>query len=165
MSTTPVVEQIAQKIQYRLGLVDEAGGFNTTAAEVVRPTRLGNNFRPEDYQIIVATGERTENKELSCAGNPRSVAWNQAFVISANLLPSKHDNRPIDLLRSTFDADVTRAITTGQKGDWAQWDGLAVYSEIGSAAPTIESDTTIAGVQLELLVIYRVSEINPYEVR
>ena len=164
MTTTPIVEQIAQKIQQRLFLVDEAAGYNTTAAGVVRPTRL-SGFRPDDYLVIVTQSERTENKALGCAGNPRTVAWNQPFIISAELLPSKHDPRPIDTIRNTFEADITRAFTTGQKGDWAQWDGLAIYSELSSAAPVIEAETTIAGVQITLLVVYRVSETNPYEGR
>ena len=161
---TPIVEQIAQKIRQRLGEIDQEAGFQTTASSVVRPTRLGG-FSPDDYQIILTQGEKTENKQLSCDGNPRSVAWNQSFVISAELLPSKNDRRPIDLLRSTFEADIIVAFTDGQLGDWAQWDGLAVYSELGSATPTIEAETTISGVQLNLLVIYRVSETNPYELR
>lgn len=165
MSYHPVLEQIAQKVRQRLKLLSAGNGYNTTASGVIRPTALGG-FSPDDYQIVFIQGESTKNQELSCPGNPPSVARNQQFLIRAEILPSKKDDRPLDQIRNRFAADVEKALTTSQTGnDWAQWDGLAVNSMIGDATPYLEDDTTIAGFEMNLIVVYRVSENDPYQVR
>lgn len=161
---TPIVEQIAAKIKTRLGLISSSSGYETTASGVVRPTRTGG-FRPKDYQLIVVQESATKNQQLSCPGNPPSIAWNQPFRIAAELLQSKNDTSAIDTLRNTFAADVQKALTTAT-GDWAQWDGLAVNSMIGQIDTYLDDgETNVAGFQIVLTVIYRVSENDPYTVR
>ena len=157
MSTTPIVEQIAQKVRQRLGVTEGV-------SNVVRPTRLGG-FRPEDMQLHFVQGEKTKNVTLTCPGNPPAIAWNQPFMVRGELLASKEDRRPIDQLRNSFEADIQKALTTGTVGDWCQWDGLALYSEISNATPYTDSETTITGFEVTLLVIYRTLENDPYTQR
>ena len=160
---TPVIEQIAQKVQQRLGLIAVDAGFQTTATDVVRPTRTGG-FCPDDYQLIFAQESKAENDALSCPGNPPLQAWDVPFRIAAELLQSKDDRRPIDMLRNEFEADAIRALTKPQIGYWAQWDGLAINSKIANVETYLDDTEQVAGFHIILTVQYRTPEDNPYEV-
>lgn len=160
---TPIVEQIAQKVQQRLGLISTASGYETTASEVVRPSRK-DSFSPKDYQLSFAQESKTENTGLSCPGNPPLQAWNQPFRIAAQLLQSKLDKRAIDSLRNEFEADVIKALSVAESGYWKQWDGLAINSRIDAVETYLDVADELAGFHVILTVIYRTPEDDPYTV-
>lgn len=153
---TPVIEQIAAKIKQRLGLTAGASG-------VVRPTRTGG-FKPEDYQLVFMQESKTENKALSCPGNPPLQAWDVPFRIAAELLQSKLDKSAIDTLRNQFEAAVQVAITNDSERYWAQWGGLAINSHLTTVETYLDESETVAGFQTILMVQYRTPETNPFEV-
>lgn len=149
----PVIEQIAEKIKARLGLVI---GVDT----VTRPLRL-NDDPAGDYKITVTQGQQTENIALSCPGNPPAICYDQIFLINGELRPSEEDETPIDTYRNRFSADITKAITS--ETDWHNWDQLAVDTMLGPVA--FRQSAESSWLEMQLMVRYRVSENDPYQVR
>ena len=60
-------------------------------------------------------------------------------------------------------AAAVRAITNADQ--WHTFDDNAVDSAFGSMEPIDSSDGEFDGVSIPLLITYRVSENNPFEVR
>lgn len=156
----PISEQILAKIQTRLGLIDEADGYETTTSDVVRPTRIATHS-PDDYQLVVTVDKLTPNRDLSYPGNPPAQAWDMEVGVVAENRPSEGDTDSIDSLRNVFMADVIKAVTS--VANWYQWDSLAFNTTYGEITP-VETDTG-SGFRLPILVQFRTDEDNPYNVR
>lgn len=149
----PVIERISDAIRSRLELFD----FVDT---VIRPKRIETE-PVGDRKLTLTQGESTMNGELSCPGNPPAVAYDQIFIIAGEVRPSETDETPIDTIRNRFDGEIRKAIANSS--DWYSFDGLAINSQLG--APTVLRDAENISVSVELLVQYRVSETDPYQVR
>jgi len=156
----PVSEQILVKVKQRLQLIDAGSGYEVTASDVVRPTRIAQHS-PNDYQLTVTADRLTPNMESSCPGNPPAQAWEMEVGIVAESRPSEEEQTPIDTLRHVFAADVIRAVTDADL--WYTWDNLAFNTTYGEVT-TIETDVGSA-IRIPLLIMYRTDEDNPYNVR
>lgn len=156
---TPIVEQIAVKIRTRLLAITTGNGYETTVAQVIRPTRIDESS-PADYQIHLT--QETETLNQVFPGEPARHEYKQPFRIALGLRPSEKSTTPLDTYRNTFHADVKKALSQAGSGDWTQWDGLAVRSVPGSAEWFLDSDGATSGVQMILDVYYRVYENDPY---
>ena len=147
----PIIDQIAEVIRQRLELT-------SNVESVVRPLRI-NIDSAGDLKITLTQGSRTGNPQLGYPGNPPVVAFNQIFLIHAELRPSEEDDTPIDTLRNEMVSAIRTALTA--EPDWYRWGDLAINSEIG-AARKVATDSG-AGVVVELLVQYRHAETNDTE--
>ena len=157
-----VNEQIVLKIKQRLQLIDEDSGYETTVAgTVVRPPRIWSG-NLQDYQIIVTQGTLNVNDDLSHPGNPPATAWNMPIVIFGELRPSEDSVTAIDSLINEFAADAIKAICT-PASSWYNWDALAIDTRMENVEPIVSEDA--CGFKIELTVIYRVTENDPYTVR
>ena len=79
-----------------------------------------------------------------------------------HVMQSQHDETPTEDLLSRLAADVMVACTDAP--NWHQWDEIAINSEFGSLE-TVPNDGGIDAAMLPLVVSYRITEGNPYEVR
>jgi len=149
----PIIEQIAEKVRDRLALTLDADS-------AVRPLRI-NDDAAGDYKITLTQGESSINAEVSCQGNPPGIAYNQVFVITGELRPSETSDVSIDTFRNRFTADITIALTDAD--GWHTWDGLAKDTQIGPVA--FRQSAESSWLEIRMLVIYRVDENNPYQVR
>lgn len=156
----PVSEQIAVKVKERLSLIDELDGYEVTASDVVRPTRIAQHS-PQDYLLVVTVDKLAPNRESSYPGNPPAQGWDMEIGIVAECRPSEEDAAAIDALRHVFSADVIKAITDADQ--WHTWDGLAVNSNYGEVS-TIDTETGSA-LRIPLVVQFRTDENNPYNAR
>lgn len=152
---TSVAEQIAVKVKTRLGLISTAAGYENTVSSVERPARIGT-FQPKNYQLVLGQGNLELNEEIGYPGNPPALGWNQVFIIKAVLRQSENDSTANDTLKNQFTADVHKALTTVGSGDWAQWDGLAINTTLGTAEPY--QDESESGFGLEVKVMFRTTE-------
>ena len=159
---TPILEQIAVIVRSRLAAISTGSGYETTAAEAIRPTRISDRS-PKDYQLIIKQGDKTPNDALSCPGNPAAVAWDQPFVIAGILRPSETSATAIDTFKNTFEADVIKSLTA--PASWWNFGGLAMNSVISGVADYESSEGTEGGFMVTLTVTYRVSENDPYTAR
>jgi hypothetical protein len=158
---TPIIEQIALKIKARLEAITTANGYEITIASVIRPLRIDETMATNN-QIYLTQETPTRNAELSCPGNPAKHAWDQPFRIAIGLRPSETATTPLDTLRNTAQADIQKALAQPTSGDWSQWDGLAIRSELGTSEWYLDDDGSTAGIQMVLTVTYRIPENDPY---
>ena len=162
MPLGPVNERIAQVLLARLELLIGGTKPETPVVEVVRPTRLGD-FTPKNMQIVLTVGGIEENEELSHAGNPAAIAYDIKVSIHFHLLPSELDPTPIDEIINTAAADVAESITDSGV-DWFNFGGLSINANI-NAYERIDATGGVDGFTLPLVVTYRVSENDHYQVR
>lgn len=156
----PVSEQILVRVKERLQLIDASGGYEVTASEVVRPTRIAQHS-PNDYQLVVTADRLTPNAESSYPGNPPAQGWDLEVGIVAESRPSEEDVTPIDTLRHVFAADVIKSVTDAD--NWHSWGGLAFNTTYGEVS-AIETDVGSA-LRIPLIIQFRTDENNPYNVR
>ena len=159
---TPVSERIVEVVRLRLAQISIDDGFETTVSEVVRPKRL-ENPSPKDYQLVLSQGDKTENREHSCPGNPPIIAWDFPILIRGILRPSEENDTAIDTLKNTFEADVMKAVNTGNA--WWNMSGLAINSRMSPVTDYESDDGAEGGFEITLTVIYRTDENDPYTVR
>lgn len=161
-SVRPVVERIASALFDRLRQLAAGWSTYTAVYEVVRPNRLGEDANPKHLQIVLKNGDSARVPELDCPGNPPAIARAQTFNINCRLMPSELDNTPIDEYVETMHGDVVRVVC--EPTLWHTFGGLSVDAEFGD--PIYDSgDGSYFTVNVPLVVTYRVSENDPWEVR
>lgn len=161
----PVVEQIAQKLLGRLqALAADYGQLHYS--EAVRTT-LRSAYETQHMQIVLTQVPPVPNDELTCSGNPVAKAWDVQFNIRVHCNPSEADPTPIDEYLNTAAADIIKCVcdeTLHNDGSWASFGNLAINAQ-WQAMERVDADGAFGGVNVPLLVTYRVSETNPYTVR
>lgn len=154
----PISEQIAQALFERLEYLVAGYSAYTPVSEVIRPTRLGG-FTPKHLQIVLTQEAPERNEELSCPGNPPSVAWNQRFNIRCHVMPSERDPTPVDEIINTMAADVQQVVSDAT--DWHTFGSLALNAE-WQTHENIDGDGSYDGVNVPIVITYRTDENNPY---
>ena len=156
---TSVPELIARQVKIRLGLISTGSGYETTVDGVERPLRIAD-FSPKNFQIVLTQEDMTENVELGAAGNPPAKAWDLPFRISGMLRPTETSTTPLDGFKNRFQADITKALGVPITGDWAQWEGLAITSNVGTVENDTDNDGSSGMVYIMLTVTFRTDETN-----
>ena len=161
----PVSERIAQQLFDRLRLLSAGYSDQFRAASVVRPLR--NEIEtPEHLQIVLTQGSPEINEELMCPGNPPAQCYEGMFNIRCRVMLSETDTTPVDEIINTMAAEVVRVVCDDSylSYSWHTMEDLAFNSQ-WQPHENIDSDGSYDGVNVPLLVSYRVSETNPFEVR
>jgi len=159
----PVSERIALVLFDRLQeLAAQLDPTNTVVSEVVRPTRYAT-YTPQHNQIVIVQESPEIDAQLSHAGNPPSVAWRQRFKVHCHVMPSELDPTTLDSLINNFVADVVVAICQ-PASSWHTFGNLAINAMI-EGPQIIEASGGVAGMTVPVLVVYRTSELSPYEMR
>jgi len=159
---TPVVSRISDEIFARL---QELVAGTTGAYEfinVIRPTKLAT-YTPQHGLIVLTRGEVVRVPELDCPGNPPSIAWQQTFLIRVHIAPSERDETPVEVYEDVAEAEIHKAIRNNV-ATWHTFDGNAINAGFGPQM-TATADGGYDGIAIPLIVTYRVTEGDPYEVR
>lgn len=161
VSVRPINERIAYALFERLQYL--AAGYSpyTAVSEVIRPTRMGG-YTPKHLQIVLTQDAPERNEELDCPGNPPAIAWDQRFNIRCHVMPSEKDPTPVDELVNTMAADVQQVVTDAT--DWHTFGDLALNAQ-WQTPENIDGDGGIDGINVPLVITYRVAENNPYQKR
>lgn len=160
---TPIPELIAIEIEARLNAVLEADGYAFDLSEVVRPTRKGENWLKRHRGVAILQGESTRVPELDCPGNPPAIAYGLTFDLACVTRDSMNSEEAHATEENEIAAVVVKGITAPDQ--WHTMDGNAIDCSIGSAVPFSSPEGELDGVTIPVVVTYRVSETNPYEVR
>ncbi len=155
----PIVEQISASLLTRLRVMETGVWPMTPVSQVVRPKR-NSDYRPQNMQIVLTEDDPEPNPELNRPGNPPAIAWDLKFNIRCHITPSEKDPRPLMQQVNRFAADVIRAVCQGS-AHWHSFGGLAVNAK-WAQPERIEADGGITGVNVPLIVTYRVAENDPY---
>ncbi len=159
-----VSERIANTIVARLQNITTANGYTFDVESVTRPNAKATEWRPRHQCIIVQQGTTARNEELDCPGNPPSICYETSFNIYGFILPSDHATSPVAIEVNEMEAAMKQAVVDNSV-HWVFMDGLSIFAEFGSSQPYISAEGDNQGLQLPLLVTYRVSELDPTEVR
>lgn len=159
----PVDEQIAEEIVSRLSAVVVTVDAQTLLAEVYRVNRDASDWTPENNSIVVKQTTATRFPEMDCPGNPPAVAYQLEFaLVSFTRQPDREENAD-EAAINMFAALVRKAITNGS--DWYTFGGLAFDAEVGEIVPFITENGAHAGAVQQLMVRFKVSELDPFVVR
>lgn len=157
-----VVETIALEIESRLESMIGAVGYSTAVVEVHRPRRFAQ-FTPRNNQVVLVQGQTERVPILDRPGNPPAIAIRQTFEIHCHVMQDERDESTIDTLLNAFHADIVKAIAGGSS-TWHTFDGNAIDAEWG-AINYVQADGGLDGVQIPLLITYRVSEDDLTDLR
>jgi hypothetical protein len=150
----PANEEIAKRIFERL---TDSGDFT-----VVRQTKQLDEWTPEDRQVVMVAMMPERAEDIDHPGNPPANGYQMEVRFRLHVMQSEHDETPTEDLLSRLAADVMVACTDAP--NWHQWDEIAINSEFGSLE-SVPNDGGIDAAMLPLVVSYRITEGNPYEVR
>lgn len=163
----PVSERIAAELYSRLRLLTAGYSDHLLISEVVRPTRNGN-WTPKHLQIVLTQSSPERNEESDCPGNPPADAFDTTFNIRCHVMPSERDPTPVDEYINAMAAEVQRVVCDeSMLEDESEWHtfGELSFNATWLTHENIDSDGSFDGVNIPLMVSYRVSENNPFEVR
>lgn len=79
-----------------------------------------------------------------------------------HIAPSERDTTPIEDYEDAAEAEIIKAIRVDNQ--WYTMGGLAIHAEFGPQSTAV-SDGGYDGIAVPVIVTYRVSENDPYEVR
>jgi hypothetical protein len=129
---------------------------------VVRPTKIAT-YSPQNGLIVLTRGEVARVAELDCPGNPPAIAYQQTFLIRVHIAPSERDTTPVEAYEDIVESEIHKAIVT-DAATWHTFGDLALNADFG-AQQTVVSDGGYDGIAVPLMVTYRISEGDPYQVR
>jgi hypothetical protein len=151
----PVGEVIVQVATSRLESMADISG-------VIRENRKPETWTPQDRQIVITTTGPERLPEIDCPGNPPALGYSLQLNIRCHVVQSEDDTNPTDLLLSNFAADATKAIANDS--GWYRFDGAALNATFGTIEKSV-FDGGFDSINVPVLVQYRVSETDPYQVR
>jgi len=164
---TSVIELIALEIVRRLEQITTENDYSFSVCSVVRPNRLGEGYSPEDKMIVVKQGDSIKNEDASYPGNPPAIAYDVSFEIACIVRSSDFDPDEYNPEQNERGAQIVKAITgeATDPGAWYTMEGNAVLADIGDVKQFAVSEGDHNGVTVDLSVLYRMSENDPYTVR
>lgn len=162
---TAVPERIAQDVQSRLLQITVANGFNFDVASVARPQRDATDWTVEHLGMIVVNDDKERLPEHDYPGNPPALAYQLPIKIHCFVkLPDRTKEQQLS------DRGVAHDMEAAAKKAVAMND--IHWVRLGGAAYDAMWDQTTEAVSEEMVLIsltlntrYRVSELDPYEVR
>ena len=162
--STPVVEVIAYEIMRRLRNIKKTNGYLFDVGEVAKPRRDSGEWTPEPLDIYIEMPEAEENEEQSCPGSFFKQAWNQPFAIHGFSRQLERDESqegvtPLSVSESVMSAAIRKAITNDDPSHWHSFCGYARNARFLTDEQFDEPG--FDGATLNLLVTYRVSELDP----
>lgn len=162
-NTIPIPELIAIEIESRLNTILKENGYAFDVSEVVRPSRRGENWLHKHFGIGILQSAAERNPELDCPGNPPAIAYDLAFELQCVCRDSANSVAAHATSENEIAAAAQKAIASPNQ--WHTMGGYCSNSEFGSLTPFSSPEGEMDGVMLPLVVTYRVSETNPFEVR
>lgn len=160
--STPVPELITSVLVARLETIQEINGYNFDISEVVRPDRRGQDVRYKHLSVIIDT-QQERNEEIDVPGNPPAIGQKLTFNLKCVI---RDENEPQAKAINDYEmaAALQNAITsTG--GDWYSFGGYAINTEWGNLEKFGLAEGEITGFNFPVIVSYRVSETNAFQVR
>jgi len=153
----PVIEVIAKQIKTRLESVQVANGYQTTVADVQRPTRI-NAVAPLPNRVVFAQDDASDVEDLDGQGRPPSRAFAHGFIVGMFIMPAQTSTDPIETAINRACADLCNAVMADP-----QWTGLAIDTRVTNPGTwEIHGNGDYALAEIGFAVTYRVAENDHY---
>lgn len=158
LSTTPISEQIMRVLADRI----RAAGIDDVS--VGRPEI--KNTQPQIAKVFVTQRAIVRNDAITHHGNPIAVGFNLDVNLNCFVRNQNGSIGEFDSACNSLAAKVQKAITNPVNDSlWYRMGGLAINTTLGGQFPLTAENGVVAGVVVPLIIQFRVSENDPYEVR
>lgn len=159
---TAIPELIAAEVITRLEQITTGNGYAFNVASVERVNRDGNDWTPTHRGIVVVQGDEQRNEPHDRPGNPPANAYELPFSILCFVRQSDRSSTADQAEVNAMVAAAKKAVAEGSTS-WHQFDGNSYDANWGIQSNYESIDH--AGASVELLVRYRISEIDPFTLR
>ena len=151
--TTPRIESIAENIKTAVSAITIANSFNQDLVGI-RPRRKDfEDTAWADGTVLISQREKVPSDEAVIG----SATWWVQFALAAIVIDSDDAETSIDTRLNQVAADIEKKmmedVTRG---------GYAIDTRPDGAGPFISDDGSISGVMVEISVLYRTKDEDPY---
>lgn len=160
---TAVQEVIAQELISRLEQITTANGYGLTVPSVDRVNRDANDWLPKNNSVIVVQGTDEPDQENDHPGNPPANAYQLTFQIKGCVRQSDESSTADQAQENLLAASIKKAVCNSST--WHQFDSQSYNAVWGPTERFSLNEGAYAGTSLTLVVMYRVSETNPFVAR
>lgn len=150
--SAPIVETIAVKLAALIDAITVANGFNQTLT-AVRPKRIHLEGDINTDLTVIIEAEDAVIEEDSTT----HVIWRQGFTLQALVIDSDDATDPIDTRLNTVRSDIEKKLM--ENDNW-QLDDLGEI--LLKSAEKFIADPQMAGIAVNIDVLYMVSKTDPY---
>jgi len=150
--STPIVEQIAVKLLAAVDAITVANGYNQDLTGV-RPKRIHLESDLNTDKAVIIEQEDANIEEDSTT----HVIWRQGWTLQALVIDSDDATSPIDTRLNTIRSDIEKKLMSD--GVW-DLDGLGEI--LLKSAEKFISEPQVAGIAVNIDVLYQVEKDDPY---
>jgi len=150
--STPIVEQIAVKIESLVNAITVAAGFNQTLT-AVRPKRIHLESDINTDLSVIIEAEDAAIEEASTT----SIIWRQGFTLQALVIDSDDATTAIDTRLNAVRGDIEKKLMDPEN---YKLDGLGEI--MLKSAEKFIADPQVAGIAVNIDVLYEVAAGDPY---
>lgn len=150
--STPLVEQIAVKLEEAINAIKEAAGFNYDLT-AVRPKRIHlEGDINTDKTVIIEQESPIKHQQSS-----DTITWRQGFTLQALVIDSDTETEAIDTRLNKVRADIEKQLTSSTYQDC---DGLADGIMLKDPEKFLTEDCS--GIAVNIDVLYTTEYNDPY---
>jgi hypothetical protein len=154
--STPIIEQIAVKIEDLINAITVANGFNQDLA-AVRPKRIHLDSDLNDDNTVFIY----QDVGLAVIDTNEVMRWQQNFLLQALVIDSDDATASIDTRCNTVAADICKQLMSGTNlfldglvdGEWI--DQIEIKTAVVDGRPQ-------SLVEVTLTIMYQLSTSDPY---
>jgi hypothetical protein len=161
----PINKQIIAAVISRLENITVANGYEFDVGTVGQADRDLDMGEVNTKDIWVSAEEDKEEPTLSWPGNPPRLWMNLTLRLIGFAKQIDVDETEVGVTEFSTDEDqmaaaIRKALANNDAGQWHTFGGLAVMASFGNYSQFNEPGWD--GAVVELVIGYRVSEINPF---
>jgi len=151
--STPIIEQIAEKLKDAVNAITVAAGFNYDLT-AVRPKRIHLEGDINDDGTVII---EQESAALHLTTG-ETITWRQAFTLQAIVIDSDKATEAIDTRLNKIRADIEKQLTSEA---WRYLGGLA-EGILPKAPEKFIAEPSISGIAVNIDVQYTTEYYDPY---
>jgi len=150
--STPLIEQIAVKLEEAINAITEANGFNYDLT-AVRPKRIHlEGDINKDKTVIIEQESAVKHQQ---SGD--TITWRQGFTLQALVIDSDTETEAIDTRLNKIRADIEKQLTGST---YVDCDGLADGILLKDPEKFLTEDCS--GIAVNIDVVYTTEYNDPY---
>lgn len=151
--STPIIEQIAVKLEEAINAITQANGFNYDLT-AVRPKRIHLEGDINTDGTVIIEQESAAREQMT--GD--TITWLQAFTLQALVIDSDTTTEAIDTRLNKIRADIEKQLTSST---YQTCGGLA-EGLLLKAPEKFIADPQMSGIAVNFDVLYTTSYDDPY---
>jgi hypothetical protein len=161
--STAIPEQIATVLVERLETITTDNSYAFSVNDVTRVQRSAKGWTPRNLSLAVEMGAENRSPDIDHEGNPAALGYVQEYLIHGFVRQSDRGTTVDNTTENALVAAIKKAVAG--TSDWHTFGDVSIDADWGPKRPFISPEGEHAGQTLSLLVMYRISETDPFEAR